>query len=1572
MLYSDNRNTHFAEINGMAAAATGKSRNAVVGPNGALVPTIRPPSSTLSPEYIMGDGNLIPGIGYGWLYTYYDSLNDIESPAGPVGAIVNPLTEGHCTVIKIEGSVAGEYDIVYAEGDLVKEDGYYDNWTIAVNVTNNDYYDDYSEWQYRRVDSYTWEDAEQRGKFVLAKTLYNVDPDEEDQNYEMRLGEVDFEDGEVGGKTGRPDEIVLDANASSDKGDYIMKAIFLVQGVGKGQKRWIIDIDVRTMMVKDEAGNRAEVTRTVAIVDRAFKPKPKFVDEDKEQRKAARAGRFKRKNYKRDARFFNRATSTRYVIVDPLSHSDLVKRGHVDTIEKGNRVRLGGSLSPLGGDDSLEDNIIAKGLVYKFKDKKGDTSDTVYVADMTVLGDMSGFVENEQPDTDEGTSFGGPGDDITSTGSSIIGNRFICEDTGYSAVIKDIRIVENKKNYAEIELEGAGKLHRSMRPRRGHKYIIIDDSPVSVTGAKPPDHSDQYLHGTNAELDATQIAIAKDGDDHYDDELENIEMYNPGKYFIQFGVRQEYESGPRTVINRQIKSAEEYTTVGDSTKYIVLTMYEPLPVDDLGSASDTATPSLDDCWKVDVEYDYRVIEMSLADGYYTGWKIMFYSNDPADATKRGGKRSISSAAATVVAYYDATGEVILDKNVRIGGANISYCLYSEYTRTIGSKLLLYLSDSNGNDAAWRSTARKRFIKLDHFASHTDDYYNEWQVEVMRGWAKRNKKRQSGGNKKNYYTVDDYNGDRQVIDLGSTRTMFPAPTGNEFVHVYDPTSSITAFLDDTVLGDEDLKDEIRRQQHMKATVSGFVPCPLENVDKIKLYRASESTEIYLFEGEKDNDNDDWTSTLPEEELGLPIDLGLANIAPAKHVVNVNNQLVFAGGSDDVMTVAAKKTLPFGISTNGMVLETGVSFAGCAERYSVRKGLPNIAMRLGTITNDDGDGVEQYIKINSDSRLNGQDDVIIRAFMRYKENSADPGSISLVERARKLYRLEVDVAGISGGASATTLTIQQDDNSELSEDDDEYNGMIAELVQGKTSDNTVEQVIHRRVSDYSFSGGTGTITLDEAFTYLDDGAGDAEEFHVVLYKSRWRSYISNDKLNGSGDDLACMTSYGIVTDTVTQESDIEDVDIWFIGLGAGEIQIQYIAAWIGNDASEPLFEYHAGGIVPKSSFTYQEASCSLGDQSDNGISAKIYSDISYGHVRIPAQAGINGTLTGLNGYVDVLIDRPFKSDTGNYTVTDTAGKNTIQIGTSLHPFLTDEQGIVELDGEHDDEITGLFEYKSNVFIFQKNCVWQMTLNPLGLTKVLKGVGCISGNTLSIGRQGIYFVDQNGRPRRWDLQSFPRDLSPKVAMWLRGEGDYPVDTDLYDECCGIFDWKNERYVVAYPLSGQVSSNIKLVLIFDEEHEAWTRYQYVNTFEDYIYSFFKYDTDVGMCGGTGLVKLFDDSAVILGWQYESNWKEGPNPSEKVLVKELIFSMTPTGAGSSVNVKYEKDMEGSYAEDVNGNQISRTFSCGQVSQQVHGGVRGLLWKFFLSGNGAIKLRNLTIKYRPKREAEESWDTSND
>ena len=1556
MLYSSNANTRFAEIDGMAVAASGKNTMAVIGPNGTMIPMgIKPPASTLTPEFVMGDGNLIPGIGYGWMYTYFDSKRNIESPVGPIGNIVDPMSGGEARVIKIEGSSAGLYDIIYAEGDLKKEDGYYDDWTIAVNVTNNDYFDDYSEWQYRKVDTYTWEDAEQRGKFVLTRTLNNVDPDEEDQGYAMRVGEVEFEDGEVGGKAAKSNEIVLDSNASTDKGDYIMKAIFLVHGKGKGQKRWIIDVDVRTVTVKDDSGAMIEVERTVAIVDKNWQPKPKFVDSIQEERKAAQAGRFKRKNYTRDVRFYNSAVSTRYVIVDPLSHSDLVKRGHVVSIEEGNRVKLGGSISPMGGATVAKENVIAEGRIQNFKDKSGAKNDVVQVTDLVILN-------NADPNLIE--------DD-----NEFVGNLFVCEDTGYTAIIKKVTIVESNKTYAEIELEGNGKLPKGMKPKGGNKYFILVNDAITVDGAYPPDHSNQYLHGTtpytNAELDATEIVIAKDGDDHYADELENIELYNSGNYFIQFGVRQEYSSGPKAVIVRQIKSALDFTTEGDSVTYVKLTLYEPLPVDDIGSITVITTPSLADCWKVDSEYEYSITASTLADGYYTGWKIMFYSNDPSDATKRGGKKTLNAAAATVIAYYDAVGQVVLDKNVRIGGDNITYCLYSEYTRTIGSKLLLYLADSNGDDAAWKSNARKRFIKLDHFASHTDEAYNDWRVVVMKGFSKQRTKRQSGGNMKKYYTVDDYDGDRQVIDLGSTSMMYPAPAGNEFVHVYDQASSITAFLDETALGDETLKDEIKNQEHMKATVRGFVPCPLETVDKIKVYRASESTEIYLFEGEKDNDADDWTSTLAEEELGLPLQIALANVAPAKYVINANNNLVFAGGCDDNMTLSAKKKLPLCISTNGIVVETGVAFDGLPERYTVRKGLPNIAMRLGTITNDDGDGIEQYIKINSDSRLNGQDDIIIRAYMRYVEDSADPGSISVVERARKLYRFEVDVSARTGGTAYSTLTIQQDDNADISEDDNEYNGMIAEFTQGKTSDNTDPQVIHRRITDYSFLAGVGTITLDDTYTQLDHATDPAGEFFVVIYKSRWRTYISDNKLDGTGDDLTCMTNYGIVTNTITQDSDIEDVDVWFIGLGQGEIQIQYIAAWLDSDASDPLFEYHAGGIVPKDSYTYQEPSCTIGDQSDNGISGLIHSGDANNYVRVPAQAAVNGSLSSLSGYIDVLLDRPFESTTGSYTVSDLLGKTTLQITSLSNKLMVNQEGIVELESEHDDEITGLAEYKGQVFIFQKNCVWQMSLEPLSLMKIVKGVGCISGNTLTFGRQGIYFLDQNARPRRWDLGSFPRDMSDKVSLWLDGGGDQPVDKDKLSEASGSFDWTNERYVLSLPALNGIGDE-RIVLIFDEKREAWSRYVYNTTLEDNIYSFCKYGTYIAACTGAGIWKMFSTIASKLAWSYESNWKEGPNTAEKVHTKRIIFGMVPNDDASVNTVKFKKDMEDDYATDIEGNAIVSTFTCANLSALVHAGLRGLLWKYIVSGAGAIKLRNLTIKYRPKKEADEAWDPSND
>jgi len=118
--------------------------------------------------------------------------------------------------------------------------------------------------------------------------------------------------------------------------------------------------------------------------------------------------------------------------------------------------------------------------------------------------------------------------------------------------------------------------------------------------------------------------------------------------------------------------------------------------------------------------------------------------------------------------------------------------------------------------------------------------------------------------------------------------------------------------------------------------------------------------------------------------------------------------------------------------------------------------------------------------------------------------------------------------------------------------------------------------------------------------------------------------------------------------------------------------------------------------------------------------------------------------------------------------------------------------------------------------------------------------------------------------------------------------------------------------------------------------------------------------------------TATKLVWSYESNWKEGPNTAEKVHVKRIIFGLVPNTDASVNTVKYKKDMESTYATDIEGNAITSTFTCGHVTELVHAGLRGLLWKYIISGSGEIKFRNLTIKYRPKKEADESWDPSND
>ena len=216
-------------------------------------------------------GELRRDAGYSYCYVPYDSYHNAEGQPSPAPAYVKPGSSDHYkTVSGGEWDSEGNYDlrIVKVSGtNLSKVNDHYNGQCIAVLIENDDRPTPYSQWQYRKIVKYTWNGADETGEFEVARPFLNVDTNPEDQQYDVRLSDMDMEEGEVGGKSAGMRKLVLDPNASTDVASYRLKVIRITQGVGKGQSRFIMDASLNSL-------GQVEIT-----VNKPWKKKPKFVDE---------------------------------------------------------------------------------------------------------------------------------------------------------------------------------------------------------------------------------------------------------------------------------------------------------------------------------------------------------------------------------------------------------------------------------------------------------------------------------------------------------------------------------------------------------------------------------------------------------------------------------------------------------------------------------------------------------------------------------------------------------------------------------------------------------------------------------------------------------------------------------------------------------------------------------------------------------------------------------------------------------------------------------------------------------------------------------------------------------------------------------------------------------------------------------------------------------------------------------------------------------------------------------------------------------------------------------------------
>lgn len=510
MLFSKNRFYRQAEQSDKHLLVNGPvnlmvDSRGVTRPFGLSAPLSAPDSKALDKQ-----GSLRRDIKYSHLITYYDSYNDAESEPSPASDYIGLNVIGLYKSVGFLSAVGGEgadFSKLLVSGDLEKDEGFYDGKSIAVEVTNDDRKSEYSQWQYRKIVHYSWDSDQNAGVFELSRPLINVDSDPEDREYNVKISDIDCEEGVVGGKSSGKNKLILDPSASTDVGSYRLKVIRITAGVGKGQARIIAD----ACLNKD---GLVEIT-----LIKPWKTKPKFVDDTKPEVQQAQAEWKNKENVK--VQYFNKWFSSEYMIYDPMRHSGLCIDGEVTSYDKKTGLLvidgLGNGTAILSGqvvrfvqkeiaseEDSTDDSSSTDAVVSDTDDEDADAPD-----------DDDDAEDEKDLDKQTATSLvvsldnANTADDWVESGGLIDKTLRITSGPGSGATYVIVAVEKSGENSISLTLSSANYADKnssafslSGMPNASSTFVIFADDPISSP--------DLYI-GSATAVDIAKILADSDG-----------------------------------------------------------------------------------------------------------------------------------------------------------------------------------------------------------------------------------------------------------------------------------------------------------------------------------------------------------------------------------------------------------------------------------------------------------------------------------------------------------------------------------------------------------------------------------------------------------------------------------------------------------------------------------------------------------------------------------------------------------------------------------------------------------------------------------------------------------------------------------------------------------------------------------------------------------------------------------------------------------------------------------------------------------------------------------------------------
>ncbi|MBO7447447.1 hypothetical protein J6U78_03865 [bacterium] len=1656
-------------------------------------------------------GELRRDAGYSYCYVPYDSYHNAEGEPSPATAYVKPgSSDDYKTVSVGEWDSEGNYDlrIVKVSGtNLSKVNDHYNGQCIAVLIENDDRPTPYSQWQYRKIVKYTWNGADETGEFEVARPFLNVDTNPEDQQYDVRLSDMDMEEGEVGGKSAGMRKLVLDPNASTDVASYRLKVIRITQGVGKGQSRFIMDASLNSL-------GQVEIT-----VNKPWKKKPKFVDETLRSVQKKQDSLKTRKDAKPG--FFNQNWSSSYVIYDPLRYNGLCFDGEVESRDKKtNRITIAG----LGAQQS-----ILSGNVIRFMQGKEGASKMVISLDNA----------NSNADWSEEDSLTDKRLKITSGPGS--GREYVItasESSGENSVKVTLGIPKTDND----------ALNTSGVPTAKSTYVIYTEDSVNdteLTVASISDQGDEYeftCDWNKKSLFEDNIVFSEDADGDVfltvttDEDLSSLIDTAPGKVMDLWprvlvdgnevqgsnkvsitlsgmakgkdGLGNEIEGKYVFLLSKEpdwrkvqiysrwkgevITSYSPYkitllTTTGSSQTYseVSATNITRIYVNDLEATGLTSTNPdyIDGVYTASIKVQsppgagkkvtatitryvhaigmvgeqayidvigtlprmYKrprkpntnsndnapaILEPMLGepisiygansrDGFYTGWRALFYNT-----TEIGGnKQKIKCKEARVIASFDATGEIIVDKEIAGVKPGWQVVLYSEYTSCLGScvnsaeKSIFY---RNGKD---NLGIYDDYVPLEPFASPEDDAYQGWTLEVLT----RGKLKKDGSTKYNPAPTKYRNKQKRTVIkyYGASRRAFvhqavpdetwqnlngepfnPLLNGHEFIWLYDPSTSIEKIFDES--DDESVSNEVG----VKIKLKGIKRCPLDGVDKIRIYRANEATGAYRLVADIENKDQDWVDNTPEEHLSTEINIGHVAPPPCGKTCQFKGRFILAGAVRNNPTVRMVK--------GGHASVYAPDYGGGAETanpviekylYTDSSTFTGRALRVGpavgVLCNKDcGTVIPQTDDTNTEK---------IKVGLIISDPGAD-GVIAWCERRQfsGTFQRSVRVSGSH---------------------DDKMRSELVESVFLATNASGNQQTYRRSVLNFANADGKKQVwpfykdastprytAQNRQFAWLDGKTVLVTTLQNTIYPMPFTIRTAVWAIFRRAGEYYYVDAEHSEPQLITSEQGYLDSETGLIYLNVlinqGE-NFSNLDYHIGGNAAQAvtadLYDFYNGDVLPTNQFrfyavtfslenediiscyagadaevqTYQEANAykpvmSIPECVENAYSASVYSSTG-GIIENPPMKQvliINGKV-----YRIAIWDKEYLGTSG--TVGLTARENAKAV---FFTAATDgdvekvelAQSFVFNDG-YGTDVTAVAPTNNYVVVFKQRAIYALDPDGPSVGLLMNDIGCIATDSVAMGRSGLYWMAEGRRIMRSDFEHGTEYVGAPVQPWFDGYKDFDgwyVDKDNLTDLISTYDVDHDEYIMFVPAKKGTSSRL-ICLCFCDQFQIWYRVE-----DDALHSdnkadcAFRFEGCGAYAGAKGIWVNNKKRSGYAAWLWKSIQRDEGNSGvmkhiKRIKILNVITDKEPSGTTGEPEAGFEfyKEMrttpEGSYqASDAH---TVRGVLTNRFAQLVHVGLRAFLWQFKFFGESYVKLFDFVLQYRSKGEAEaDGWiDTPN-